>query len=86
MHCHVKIVQLFGMDDKGSGGSAAFAVWLNQNYVDRGEFEQQLRLVTTDITSRINSAIEFQRSGHSSSFILPPGASSLGENVSFQVV
>ena len=72
--------ELFGADDKGGGGSAAFAVWLNQNYVDRGEFEQQLRLVTTDITNRIKSAIESQRSGHSSSFVLPPGTSSLGEN------
>lgn len=69
---------------KGSGGTA-FAGWLNQNFVDRGEFERQLNMLTLDITNRINSGIESQRSAGATSFFLPSAAGSLGEDVSVSV-
>ena len=79
---------MFSKGGKGSGagsGAGAFAGWLNQNYVDRSEFEKQLRVLTADITNRISAGVDAQRSGHSSSFVLPSGARSLSEDVSYQI-
>ena len=80
------VVQMFSKDSKDSGtAGGAFAGWLNQNYVDRSEFERQLAHLTADITSRISNRIETQRSGHSSSFVLPLGAQAVSEEVSDRV-
>lgn len=73
------LAEMFEAGGKNSGGSA-FAGWLNQNYVDHGEFERQLHMLTLDITSRISSGIETHRASSSSSFFLPTAAGTLGED------
>ena len=50
--------------------------------MDRKEFERQLRLLTVDITDRINSGLEAQRSAHGSSLVMPAGAAAISEDVS----
>lgn len=76
---------MFGADGKAkNSGGSAFSGWLNQNYVDRGEFDRQIRTLTADISRRITSGIDAQRSGYASPITLPSGAGKLGEDVSWQ--
>ncbi|XP_070187444.1 SUN domain-containing protein 2-like isoform X2 [Littorina saxatilis] len=75
------LAEMFGADGKAkNSGGSAFSGWLNQNYVDRGEFDRQIRTLTADISRRITSGIDAQRSGYASPITLPSGAGKLGED------
>lgn len=60
-------------------GDGSFSGWLNQRYVNRKEFDRQLRLLTADITERLSSSME----SHRTNIVMPPGSKTLSEDVSF---
>lgn len=73
------MAQMVGDTEGKPGGRGPFGGWVQQNYVDRKEFERQLSTLTADITSKIKSTMGGQRSTQGSSIVLPSGCGSLGE-------
>ncbi|XP_025112557.1 sun domain-containing protein 1-like isoform X2 [Pomacea canaliculata] len=57
-------------------GDGSFSGWLNQRYVNRKEFDRQLRLLTADITERLSSSME----NHRTNIVMPPGSKTLSED------
>ncbi|KAK7507227.1 hypothetical protein BaRGS_00001162 [Batillaria attramentaria] len=70
---------MVGGKDGTAGGSSTFAGWLQDQFVDHGEFERQLRILTADITDKISSSMGSQRGSHGSSIVLPGGNGYLSE-------
>nr|KAG5714623.1 hypothetical protein BaRGS_000111 [Batillaria attramentaria] len=73
------ISEMVGGKDGTAGGSSTFAGWLQDQFVDHGEFERQLRILTADITDKISSSMGSQRGSHGSSIVLPGGNGYLSE-------
>lgn len=67
---------------KEEASHGPFATWLHQHFVDRGDLEKQLRILSTDITNRLTKSMAIHRLNLGSTVVFPAGCGALNEDVS----